>query len=154
MRRQKRANVPTAVRPISKPFRVDVPTCQRCSSRGSRGVRRHKAADCVGLQDQTPKPIPNAQRLGFTRCRATKSPTTYKCLRRRISSEKPGGRQSGASRCWVAYCVAMICFAQSAARSSSPSFSGPSTPSTKNPSGDMISSPPFFLSLSEIGLAA
>jgi hypothetical protein len=55
---------------------------------------------------------------------------------------------------WTVYCVAMICLAQSAARSSSPSFSGPSVPSTKNPSGGIISSPPFFSSLSEIGLAA
>lgn len=37
-----------------------------------------------------------------------------------------------------------ISFAQRAARSSSPSLSGPSVPSTKKPSGDPMRVPPFF----------
>jgi hypothetical protein len=41
-----------------------------------------------------------------------------------------------------------------AARSSSPSFSGPSLPWTKNPSAGRTNSPPFFTSPSAIGLAA
>ena len=45
------------------------------------------------------------------------------------------------------YSVSMINFAQSAARSSSPSFSGPLESFTKNPSGGIIKLPPFFSSL-------
>ena len=56
--------------------------------------------------------------------------------------------------CWVAYCVATICFAQSAARSNSPSCRGPSIPLTMNPSGGRASAPPFFFSRPAIGSAA
>ena len=50
--------------------------------------------------------------------------------------------------------AATIRSAQSVARSSSPSFSGPSESSTKNPSGGTASSPCFFSSLLAMGLAA
>ncbi|GAF74941.1 unnamed protein product, partial [marine sediment metagenome] len=55
---------------------------------------------------------------------------------------------------WLSvYSVFMIIFAQSTARSSSPSFSGPSESFTKNPSGGIIRLPPFFSSLYAMGLA-
>ena len=59
-----------------------------------------------------------------------------------------------ANRGYLSFRTSLIRFAQPAARSSSPSFSGPSVPFTQNPSGGSTRSPPFFLSRSAMGLAA
>lgn len=67
---------------------------------------------------------------------------------------EPIGQELVLVRCAVVHRVAAICLAQSAARSSSLSFSGPSVPFTRNPSGGVISSPPLSMSITEIGLAA
>jgi hypothetical protein len=39
---------------------------------------------------------------GNPRCRTSKTYPNYKCLCGHITSEKPGGRQSGPSCCWAA----------------------------------------------------
>jgi len=41
-------------------------------------------------------------RFGFTRCRASKTPYILRHFRWQCNFDKPGGRQSGASRCWAA----------------------------------------------------
>ena len=52
------------------------------------------------------------------------------------------------------FILSTISFAQPAARSTSPSFSGPSVPLTKKPSGDAMRVPPFLFRLPAILPAA
>jgi hypothetical protein len=56
-----------------------------------------------------------------------------------------------ATHCELTHTCAAICCAHAVARASSPSFSGPSLSTMKNPSAGMTSVPPRFVRVAAIG---
>ena len=119
------------------------------------------------------RPCPRLVIIPITKCRTT-IVTLYQLRaqsRERLTDRKSPTHASGDLNSYSAgsrhdgllfrfcsslnyFILSTISFAQPAARSTSPSFSGPSVPSTKNPSGDAMRAPPFLFRLPAIFPAA